>query len=310
MSAEATTIPPRNGNERKYKWYRFQKASAPYIFILPGVVFYLMVTIVPMITGFWMSFHNWNIIRPTQPWVGLANYRKLFADPLFWTAMKNTLTYSIGVVPLQMILALLVALLLNTGIKGKKFFRLLYYLPVITPLSIAAVIWTWIYHPNLGIFNQIVKFIGLAPQDWLGDPAWAMFSVILVAIWSGIGYRMVVYLAALQGIPRSYYEAAEIDGAGSWDAFRYITFPLLRPTTLYILVTSVISSFQVFGLVNVLTGGGPLDATQVVVSYIFKRAFGDLQFGLAAAMSFVLFGIILIITLIQWKFLGKEVTYE
>lgn len=269
-----------------------------------------MVTIVPMITGFWMSFHNWSIIRPTQPWVGLANYRKLLADPLFWTSMKNTLTYSLGVVPLQMVLALLVALLLNTGIKGKKFFRLLYYLPVITPLSIAAVIWTWMYHPNLGIFNQIVSLIGLQPQDWLGDPNWAMFSVILVAIWSGIGYRMVVYLAALQGIPRTYYEAAAIDGAGRWDAFRYITLPLLKPTTLYILVTSVISSFQVFGLINVLTGGGPLDATQVVVSYIFKRAFGDLQFGLAAAMSFVLFGIILVITVIQWKFLGREVTYE
>ncbi|MFA7634415.1 MAG: sugar ABC transporter permease [Bacillota bacterium] len=310
MSAEATTIRRRGDNGRKYRIYRLQKASAPYIFILPGVVFYLMVTIVPMITGFWMSFHNWSIIRPTQPWVGLANYRKLLADPLFWTSMKNTLTYSLGVVPLQMVLALLVALLLNTGIKGKKYFRLLYYLPVITPLSIAAVIWTWMYHPNLGIFNQIVSLIGLQPQDWLGDPNWAMFSVILVAIWSGIGYRMVVYLAALQGIPRTYYEAAAIDGAGRWDAFRYITLPLLKPTTLYILVTSVISSFQVFGLINVLTGGGPLDATQVVVSYIFKRAFGDLQFGLAAAMSFVLFGIILVITVIQWKFLGREVTYE
>lgn len=310
MSAEATTIRRRGDNGRKYRMYRLQKASAPYIFILPGVAFYLMVTIVPMITGFWMSFHNWSIIRPTQPWVGLANYRKLLADPLFWTSMKNTLTYSVGVVPLQMVLALLVALLLNTGIKGKKFFRLLYYLPVITPLSIAAVIWTWMYHPNLGVFNQIVSIIGLQPQDWLGDPNWAMFSVILVAIWSGIGYRMVVYLAALQGIPRAYYEAAAIDGAGRWDAFRYITLPLLKPTTLYILVTSVISSFQVFGLINVLTGGGPLDATQVVVSYIFKRAFGDLQFGLAAAMSFVLFGIILLITVIQWKFLGREVTYE
>jgi len=310
VSAEATTIRRRGDNGRKYRIYRLQKASAPYIFILPGVVFYLMVTIVPMITGFWMSFHNWSIIRPTQPWVGLANYRKLLADPLFWTSMKNTLTYSIGVVPLQMVLALLVALLFNTGIKGKKYFRLLYYLPVITPLSIAAVIWTWMYHPNLGIFNQIVSLIGLQPQDWLGDPNWAMFSVILVAIWSGIGYRMVVYLAALQGIPRTYYEAAAIDGAGRWDAFRYITLPLLKPTTLYILVTSVISSFQVFGLINVLTGGGPLDATQVVVSYIFKRAFGDLQFGLAAAMSFVLFGIILVITVIQWKFLGREVTYE
>ncbi|HAN86346.1 MAG TPA: hypothetical protein DCQ13_01745, partial [Firmicutes bacterium] len=171
MSAEATTIRRRGDNGRKYRIYRLQKASAPYIFILPGVVFYLMVTIVPMITGFWMSFHNWSIIRPTQPWVGLANYRKLLADPLFWTSMKNTLTYSLGVVPLQMVLALLVALLLNTGIKGKKYFRLLYYLPVITPLSIAAAVWARGVNPIFRIVHQERRLHRSRTPNWVGGPA-------------------------------------------------------------------------------------------------------------------------------------------
>lgn len=296
--------------KRGYRAYRFQRNAAPYMFILPGTVFYLMVTIIPMIVGFWMSFHNWTIIRPTKPWVGLANYQKVLANPVFWTAMKNTLIYTAGVVPFQMALALLAAVLLNTRIRGRTFFRLLYYLPVVTPLSIAAVIWTWIYNPNLGLLNWFLRSLGFAGRDWLGDPKIAMFSVIVVAIWSGLGYRMVIFLAALQGIPETYYEAAMIDGAGRFDLFRFITMPLLKPATLYVLITSVIGSFQVFGLVNVLTGGGPLDATNVLVMWIHRRAFGDYQFGEAAAASFVLFTLVLAVTAVQWRILGREVSYE
>ena len=189
-------------------------------------------------------------------------------------------------------------------------FRLLYYLPVVTPLSIAAVIWQWIYHPQMGLLNAALSTFGVAPRNWLGDPKIAMFSVIIVAIWAGLGYKMVIFLAALQGIPESYYEAAMIDGANKLDLFRHITLPLLRPTTLYVFITSLISSFQVFGLVNVLTGGGPLDATNVLVMHIYRRAFSDYQFGEASAMSFVLFAIILVFTLVQWKVMGREVSYD
>ena len=295
---------------RRYRAYRLQRNVAPYILILPGTVFYLMVTIIPMVVGFWMSFHSWTIIRPTKPWVGIANYQKVIANPVFWTAMKNTLIYTVGVVPFQMALALMAAVLLNTQIRGRTFFRLLYYLPVVTPLSIAAVIWTWIYNPNLGLLNWFLRSLGFAGRDWLGDPKIAMLSVIIVAIWSGLGYRMVIFLAALQGIPETYYEAAMIDGAGWLDLFRFITMPLLKPATLYVLITSVIGSFQVFGLVNVLTGGGPLDATNVLVMWIHRRAFGDYQFGEAAAASFVLFALVLAVTAIQWRILGREVSYE
>lgn len=295
---------------RPFTWHRLQKLVAPYVFISPGVIFYLMVTIIPMIWGFWISFHKWSIIWPAHPWVGLANYRALLTEDLFWTSLRNTAVYTAGVVPVELALALMVALLLNTKLRGRGIFRLLYYLPVVTPLSISAVIWQWIYHPHVGLLNWLMRVLRLPTHDWLQEIGTAMLAVVIVGIWSGVGYRMVIFLAALQGIPQTYYEAAMIDGASGFALFRHITLPLLKPATLFVLVTSVMSSFQVFSLVNVLTQGGPLDATNVVVYYIYKRAFGDLQFGLAAAASFVLFAIILVITAIQWKLVGREVSYE
>lgn len=307
MSAASSGAALRGG---RYTWHRFQKAVAPYVFISPGVVFYLMVTIIPMVWGFWISFHKWSIIWPAHPWVGLKNYAALISDSLFWTSLRNTAVYTAGVVPVEVVIALMVALLLNTKLKGRSFYRLLYYLPVVTPLSISAVIWQWIYHPHYGLLNWIMRVLHLPTRDWLLELGTAMLAVIIVAIWAGVGYRMVIFLAALQGIPQTYYEAAMIDGAGRFQLFRYITLPLLKPATLFVLVTSVISSFQVFSIINVLTQGGPLDSTHVVVYYIYKRAFGDLQFGVAAAMSFVLFAIILVVTAIQWKLIGREVSYE
>ena len=295
---------------RPLTWHRVQRMIAPYVFISPGVVFYLMVTIIPMVWGFWISFHKWSIIWPAHPWVGLGNYTALLSEDLFWTSLRNTAIYTAGVVPVEVAVALMVALLLNTRLRGRSFYRLLYYLPVVTPLSISAVIWQWIYHPHVGLFNWVMRLLRLPTHDWLQEIGTAMLAVIIVAIWSGVGYRMVIFLAALQGIPQTYYEAAMIDGAGRFALFRYITLPLLKPATLFVLVTSIIGSFQVFSIVNVLTQGGPLDSTHVVVYYIYKRAFGDLQFGLAAAMSFVLFAIILVVTAIQWKLIGREVSYE
>ena len=307
---EGGIIAVSRGKQLSNELYKLQRKVAPYGFILPGTAFYLMVTIMPMFMGLWMSLHRWNILRTRQTFIGLENYASVLTNPVFWEALKNTLIYTVGVVPVQIGLALIVALLLNAEIRGRTIFRLLYYLPVVTPLSIAAVIWQWIYHPQMGLLNAALSTFGVAPRNWLGDPKIAMFSVIIVAIWAGLGYKMVIFLAALQGIPESYYEAAMIDGANKLDLFRHITLPLLRPTTLYVFITSLISSFQVFGLVNVLTGGGPLDATNVLVMHIYRRAFSDYQFGEASAMSFVLFAIILVFTLVQWKVMGREVSYD
>jgi len=307
---EGGIIAVSRGKQLSNELYKLQRKVAPYGFILPGTAFYLMVTIMPMFMGLWMSLHRWNILRARQTFIGLANYATVLTNPVFWQALKNTLIYTVGVVPVQIGLALIVALLLNAEIRGRTMFRLLYYLPVVTPLSIAAVIWQWIYHPQMGLLNAALSTFGVAPRNWLGDPQIAMLSVIIVAIWAGLGYKMVIFLAALQGIPESYYEAAMIDGANRLDLFRHITLPLLRPTMLYVFITSLIGSFQVFGLVNVLTGGGPLDATNVLVMHIYRRAFSDYQFGEASAMSFVLFAIILLFTLVQWKVMGREVSYD
>ena len=307
---EGGIIAVSRGKQLSNELYKLQRKVAPYGFILPGTAFYLMVTIMPMFMGLWMSLHRWNILRTRQTFIGLANYANVLTNPVFWQALKNTLIYTVGVVPVQIGLALIVALLLNAEIRGRTMFRLLYYLPVVTPLSIAAVIWQWIYHPQMGLLNAALSTFGVAPRNWLGDPQIAMLSVIIVAIWAGLGYKMVIFLAALQGIPESYYEAAMIDGANRLDLFRHITLPLLRPTMLYVFITSLIGSFQVFGLVNVLTGGGPLDATNVLVMHIYRRAFSDYQFGEASAMSFVLFAIILLFTLVQWKVMGREVSYD
>lgn len=307
---EGGIIAVSRGKQLSNELYKLQRKVAPYGFILPGTAFYLMVTIMPMFMGLWMSLHRWNILRTRQTFIGLANYATVLTNPVFWQALKNTLIYTVGVVPVQIGLALIVALLLNAEIRGRTMFRLLYYLPVVTPLSIAAVIWQWIYHPQMGLLNAALSTFGVAPRNWLGDPQIAMLSVIIVAIWAGLGYKMVIFLAALQGIPESYYEAAMIDGANRLDLFRHITLPLLRPTMLYVFITSLIGSFQVFGLVNVLTGGGPLDATNVLVMHIYRRAFSDYQFGEASAMSFVLFAIILLFTLVQWKVMGREVSYD
>ncbi|MEW6045964.1 MAG: sugar ABC transporter permease [Bacillota bacterium] len=290
--------------------YRVQRQSAPYLFVAPAVIFYLIVTVIPMVMGFWMSLHRWNIIGRRQIWLGLGNYVALFHDPSFWRSLYNSLVYAAGVVPAELVGGLLVAVLLNSGLRLRTFYRLIYYLPVITPVAVAAVIWRWIYDPYYGIFTWAVRTVGLGPRDWLNDTRTAMTAVMIVAVWGGIGFRMVVFLAALQGIPSTFYEAARIDGADTWQLFRAITLPLLKPAVLFVLITSFISSLQVFPLINILTGGGPLDATRVVVYDIFDRAFGDMRFGAAAAMSFMLFAVIMIISLLQWRFLGRDVTYE
>lgn len=290
--------------------YRVQRQSAPYLFVAPAVIFYLIVTVIPMVMGFWMSLHRWNIIGRRQIWLGLGNYVALFHDPSFWRSLYNSLVYAAGVVPAELVGGLLVAVLLNSGLRLRTFYRLIYYLPVITPVAVAAVIWRWIYDPYYGIFTWAVRTVGLGPREWLNDTRTAMTAVMIVAVWGGIGFRMVVFLAALQGIPSTFYEAARIDGADTWQLFRAITLPLLKPAVLFVLITSFISSLQVFPLINILTGGGPLDATRVVVYDIFDRAFGDMRFGAAAAMSFMLFAVIMIISLLQWRFLGRDVTYE
>lgn len=301
MSAENT--------HKSYKWFRLQRKLAPYMFILPGTSFFILGVFLPMIIGVMMSFTDWTIISPTIRFVGFANYQRMFADAKFWLVLKNTFTYAIILVPGVIIIGFLMALLLNTKIRGMVFFRTIYYLPVVTPVSVAAVIWMWLYDFRIGPLNWILRSIGIAPQRWLTDPSWAMVALIAMAIWRQAGTKMIIYLAALLGIPQSIYEAADIDGAGPLQRLFYITIPLLSPTTLFVVVTTTMEALRIYAEVNIMTQGGPLNRTASIVLYIFDTAFSDMRMGYAAAMSVALFVITIIITLINWKTLGKDVHY-
>ncbi|MCK4258217.1 MAG: sugar ABC transporter permease [Halanaerobiales bacterium] len=292
------------------KYNKWQRVLAPYIFIAPGFLFYMMVTFIPAVVGIWLSFHKWSIISPKAKFVGLQNYITMIHDERFWTAVKNTAIYSLGIIPGIVVFSLLLALLLNTKIKGIVFFRTLFYLPVVTPIAVASVIWMWIYHPRIGVMNSLIGLLGFNRVNWLGNPNTVMWALIIIGVWLAVGSKMIIYLAALQGIPRSYYEAAQIDGAGKWKSFWYITLPLLKPTTLFIVITTTMGAFMVFSQVNIMTQGGPVDKSLVLVYYIFERGFTDLRMGYASAMSMFLFIVTVIFTLINWKLLGRNVSYE
>jgi multiple sugar transport system permease protein len=228
-------------------------------------------------------------------------------DPEFWTVFKHTLIYTIGTVPVNMALALLVAVALNTKIAGRKILRAAFFTPVIVSAVAAAVIWRWIFDPNLGLLNYMFTAVGLPSVNWVNDPAAAMVSLITVGVWKTFGINMILFSAGLAGIPKQYYEAAEIDGAGPWARFWRITVPLLAPTTLFILVLSIIGSFQVFDLVYVLTYGGPLGTTKVLVFYLYEYAFKFFDMGYASAVAYLLFGVLFVLTLIQIRFFRDQV---
>jgi multiple sugar transport system permease protein len=265
----------------------------------------------PVIYAFYVSLLEWNYISPNPEFVGLANYAALLRDSDFVTSLVNTVYYVLGTVPTSMAVALFVAVLLNQKIRGLAWYRTVYFLPVVTAANAVAIVWFWIYHPDYsGLVNGLLDRLGLPIQSWLLDPRWAMPCIILMSIWKGLGYNVVIFLAGLQNISSEYYEAAQIDGAKGWSMFRYITWPLLSPTTFFVLIVSVIGSFQVFSQVYVMTRGGPLKSTLVVVYYLYKIGFEDFKMGYASAMAYTLFVIIFVLTLLQRKYIGSRVHYQ
>jgi ABC-type sugar transport system permease subunit/ABC-type glycerol-3-phosphate transport system substrate-binding protein len=277
-------------------------------FLAPSLIHLIVFIFTPIAFAAYLSVHRWDIVVPDQPFIGLNNFSEMLTDPSFWDALKNTIVYSLNV-PLGMIVSLAVALLMHKRLKWVGFLRTLYFLPSVTSFVAIALVWMWIYHPSFGMANFLLQLVGLPPLQWLNSAQTAMISLIIFSIWLGIGYQMVIFLAGLQGIPEELYEAARIDGASSWQRFWRITLPLLKPTTFFILVTSLIGSFQVFTSVYVMTAGGPIRSTDVIVYHIYQAAWEQLRMGYASAMSWVLFIIIMIATWIQFKFMGKEVEY-
>jgi multiple sugar transport system permease protein len=284
-----------------------RETTAAWSFIAPSLVLLLIFSAAPLLFAFYLSFHGWNLLEPAKPFVGLQQYVELAGDGLFWNAAKNTAVYALYV-PLTMACALGVAILLNRRIRGVAILRAIFFLPYITSFVAISIVWQWMYDPNFGILNWSLGLVGLGPFPWLNSPSTALFALIIMAVWIHIGFQMVIFLAGLQAIPNELYEAAMIDGAGPWRRFRKITLPMLKPTTFFVLVTSIIGSFQVFTFVYVMTEGGPLHATDVIVYHIYQNAWQFLRMGYASAMSWVLFAVIFAITLIQFRLLGRRMT--
>jgi multiple sugar transport system permease protein len=273
-----------------------------YLFIAPVLIYAIAFNFGPMFASLYLSFTRYNMLTPPQ-FIGLANYvRVLTDDPVFWTSLKNTAQYALEVLPLNIAISLGLALLVNRAVRGMAFFRAVYYLPVVTSIIAVSMIWLWLYDYNIGLINLILEPFRIGPIDWLGDPRLALHSLVIMRVWKGVGWNMVIYLAGLQGIPLYLYEAAEIDGASPWRKFLSITWPSLRPVTIYILIMGTISTFQTFGEIYAMTGGGPLDSTTTVGFLIYQRAFQYYSMGEASTVAFILFGIIFTLSVVNMKF--------
>jgi multiple sugar transport system permease protein len=282
-----------------------------YLFLSPALLLFAIFTVFAVGYSFYLSFHAWNILETSKPFVGLENYADLFSDRRFKQSVVNTVYYTILTVPMSMILGLLIALLLNQQIRARGLFRTCFYLPVVTPLVVAAIIWKWVYNGDYGLLNYYLMRIGLIdePLLWLSNKSLAMPAVAIMSIWKGVGFNMVIFLAGLQAIPQDYYDAAKIDGASGFRRLRDITIPLLSSTTFFLLIISVLGSFQVFTQVFVMTNGGPVGRTNTVVYQIYTTAFKNFDMGYASAMAYALFAMMFVLTLIQMRFFYQEVDY-
>jgi len=282
-------------------WKQPRKWIAGYLFAGPAILLIIIFSILAIVFSLYVSFLQYDVISATKPFVGLANYREaLFKDKMFWTALKNTTFYVIGVVPGITITGFLLALGGHKARWGRGAFRTIYFLPSITPTVAMALVWVWLYSPR-GMINQMLATVGISGPNWLMDPRLAMPSVIIMSVWISVGYYTVIYLAGMADIPQEFYDAARVDGANWWQEIRYVTIPLLRNVTLFVTVTLGIFAFQVFAQVYVMTRGGPGDATVTTQLLIYRNGFQYFRMGYAAAISWLLFLIIFALAMVQLR---------
>jgi multiple sugar transport system permease protein len=310
-------FPPYQSPQTQSKFGRFlhwfktphgRRTITGYLFISPFILGVLFWVVYPALMSAWLTVHEWNLITPAK-YVGLKNFQKMFADKLFWQSLRVTSIYTFVSVPLGLILAFLTALLMNTKIKGIALFRTIYYLPSIVPAVANAVLWAWILNTDFGLLNAGLHYFGIAKVSWLQQPKWALPALILMSLWS-VGAAMIIFLAGLQGIDEVYYEAAKIDGAGRWAQMRHITIPMMSSVIFFNLVLGIIGSFQVFTAGYLITSGGPQNSTMFYVLYLYRQGFTYLKMGYAAALSWVLFFVIVIFTAIVFRTLGRRVYYQ
>lgn len=293
------------GTKRPPSWRRLKELPTALIFLLPAIAILGTFNFYPALYSLYLSFFEWNGTAPTKEAVGLQNYTRLLSSGEFWNSLRVTAVYAGGMTVVSLALGMLVASLLNQPIRGQAVYRALYFLPVVTPTVATGVVWKYLFDPSQGVINRSLETFGVSGPNWLSDPKWALLAVIIVGIWKRVGFNMVVYLAALQGIPRAYYEAARLDGANTWQVFRFITLPLLGPSTFFLSITALIDAFQVFDLVYVMTAGGPLGSTDVIGFYLYRYGFRYYELGFASAIAYVMFLLIFVVTIVQFR-LSRE----
>ena len=286
--------------------YRLVRKLPPYIFILPSMLLLVTFTLYPLLKTFYLSLFNASLSQAV--FVGFSNFQMLFSNPVFITALINTLYFVVGAVPLTLIIALIIAMSIET-LNGKfqAFFRTVFYLPVITTPVVLSLVWLYIYNQDYGLANYLLSLVGIKPLQWLSNAQIALPALILIVITWNFGQQVIIYSAALGNVPKDLYEAAQLDGAGAWAKFRHVTLPMLSPTTLFLVTTNTIAVFQVWIVDQLMTGGGPNFGTETIMYQIYQTAFNSYQFGLASAEAVILFAICLLILGIQFTLLRKEI---
>nr|WP_233499280.1 sugar ABC transporter permease [Bacillus weihaiensis] len=299
------------GRVKKYRFKGWKETFAGYIFIAPMLIGVTCLTVFPILASIFLSFTDWNFITGIKGFnfIGLDNFKKLFSDSVFLKSLTNNLLILL-VVPIGLLISLSLAVVINKHVYLKDFFKVIYFMPYISSVVAVAIVFQVLFHPTEGPVNQFLLSLGIEdPPKWIADVNFALPSVMIILIWTNIGFQLIIYLAGLQNIPKELYEAADIDGASAWYKFRKITIPLVSPTTFLLLVTGLIGSFKVFDLIVVLTNGGPANSTSLPVFYLYDQAFVELRTGYASTIALVIFALILLITVFQWIGQKKWVNY-
>lgn len=309
LTAQRVEAPTPASGKPSYWTLRRRDELAGWLFVAPQLAGIIAFVLVPLVLVVWYSLHEWNVLAGTFDFVGAGNYQALADDPRLWPALRATGFFSVGLVVLNLSLALFLAVLLNQKLRGTVLFRTLFFSPVVVTLVAWTIVWGFLLQDNGGI-NGLLDSIGIAGPNWLRSDTTAMISVIVVQLFKGVGLNMVLFLAALQGVPAELYEAAKIDGASAWARFRRVTVPLISPTILLTSILTIVGSLQVFAQIAVLTQGGPGTSTTVLVYYLYQQAFQFHHFGYGATISLLLFGIVLALTVLQWRMRKRWVFHE
>lgn len=280
-----------------------------WVFLAPTLVGLLIGSLGPVLAAIGISFADWDVITPPT-FAGLGNYQRLISDPTFSKALRNTAYYVGIMVPSSTILALLLALMLNQKLRAVTWYRTAYFLPVVSSTVAVALVWSWIYAKDFGLLNYVLRSIGLDPIAWLTSTKWAMPAVIIMGVWGNLGQGMIIFLAGLQSISPTYYEAAEVDGANGWQRFLRITVPLITPSLFFYFIITMIDAFQTFESIYIMTRGGPVNSTTTIVYYIYRNAFRNFKMGYASAQAIVLFVVIMVLTLLYWWLQDRWVVYD